>query len=230
MTKKNFLDNIIQQCIKSAQNSDEVISTLSQHRLQHILPQTLGMAFEKLSSVTADGFSAELSVEELAKIHPDFKTENGCSWARSDNSYLGKKYQITRQKKAGKVTSVKLNGLNDSDKRYRTIRADIRQEIKKKPCVVLDTTINVEVDHKDGRYKTTADIKQQKLEDFQPMHKSVNDAKRQHCKECRETGKRYDARRLGYSIGWTEGDQNTDNCVGCYWHDPYDFNKKISER
>lgn len=39
-------------------------------------------------------FSAEISIDLLANIHPNFRSTNGCQWARSDNSYLGKKYII----------------------------------------------------------------------------------------------------------------------------------------
>jgi hypothetical protein len=36
----------------------------------------------------------------------------------------------------------------------------------------------------------------QKLEDFQPLSKAANDAKRQHCKICMRTGERFDAKKL----------------------------------
>ena len=69
----------------------------------------------------------------------------------------------------------------------------------------------------------------QKLDDFQALTKTANDAKRQHCKKCLETGKRYDARRLGYSFAYILGDEDSKTCIGCYWHDPQKFNQKISE-
>lgn len=69
----------------------------------------------------------------------------------------------------------------------------------------------------------------QKLEDFQPLSKTANDAKRQHCKKCIETGKRYDAKKLGYKESYILGTENSKTCVGCYWHDPKKFNEKISE-
>ena len=69
----------------------------------------------------------------------------------------------------------------------------------------------------------------QQLDDFQPLCKTANDAKRGHCKKCRETGKRYDAKRLGYSESYTYGTANSKTCVGCYWYDPIAFNKEISK-
>lgn len=44
----------------------------------------------------------------------------------------------------------------------------------------------------------------QTLEDFQPLSKPANDAKRQFCKECKRTGIRYDAKQLGYTVSFTE--------------------------
>lgn len=50
-----------------------------------------------------------------------------------------------------------------------------------------------------------------------------------HSKDCIKTGKRYDARRLGYKEGWVVGDENTSPCIGCYWYDPKRFNQLISK-
>ena len=69
----------------------------------------------------------------------------------------------------------------------------------------------------------------QKEADFQPLSKAANDAKRQHCRECVRTGKRYDAKRLGYKESYIVGNAKTSVCVGCYWYDPLQFNKLISK-
>ncbi|MBQ5330029.1 MAG: hypothetical protein J6F31_02130 [Oscillospiraceae bacterium] len=135
-------------------------------------------------------------------------------------------------KKGGKVSAIKLDGPNNNSvKVYRHIRNDIKKEISKHTCVILDVSANIEVDHKNGRYSDLANISvdSQKKEDFQPLSKSANDAKRQHCKRCVETGKRYNAQRLGYKEGWIVGDENTSNCIGCYWYDPKRFNELISK-
>lgn len=53
----------------------------------------------------------------------------------------------------------------------------------------------------------------------------TNYAKRQHCRRCRETGQRFDAKQLGYPVGQTKGNgQYRGTCVGCYWYDPKAFN------
>lgn len=133
---------------------------------------------------------------------------------------LEKKYKIKRPQKGGKVFSIRLDGPNvNSVKKHRGIRQDIRTEISKQRCVVLDIGSSIEVDHKNGKYDELSNIEleNQKIDDFQPLSKAANDAKRQHCKDCIKTGKRYDARRLGYKEGWVVGDENTSPCIGCYF-------------
>lgn len=191
-------------------------------------PKTLGMLFERYADMNCDESdpstfeSKSIAVSTLKNIHPGFETSNGCQWARSDTSYLGKKYQILRKKQNGKVSEVQLIGPNNSNKKFRGVRQDIRRAISSQRCAVLDTGNNIEVDHKNGKYddRRNASPETQNIDDFQPLSKAVNDAKRQHCRECVENGKRYDARRLGYSEGWVVGDANTADCKGCYWYDP----------
>ena len=74
----------------------------------------------------------------------------------------------------------------------------------------------------------------QKLSDFQPLSKAANDAKRQYCKECRASGKRFDAKLLGYPMSYYEGvaeHQGEENaCIGCYWYDPLEFKRHLIEK
>ena len=74
----------------------------------------------------------------------------------------------------------------------------------------------------------------QRLEDFQPLSKAANDAKRQFCKECRRTGIRFDAQKLGYPMSYYKGGarhhNEEDACVGCYWYDPIKFKKHLQEK
>ena len=73
-------------------------------------------------------------------------------------------------------------------------------------------------------------MENQKLEDFQPLSSAANKAKRQHCKVCRETKKRFDARVLGFSKrAWAGNGLYEGTCVGCYWHDIKKFNQEISK-
>jgi len=109
-------------------------------------------------------------------------------------------------------------------------------EISQQRCIILGTNRScdhkVEVDHKDGRKdnERIMNTSTQVLEDFQPLSKPANDAKRQFCKKCKETNLRYDAKLLGYSVSFTFGDINyTDElrCVGCFWYDPIAFRQKL---
>ena len=197
-----------------------------------LTPRTLGMLFEAFVTIDDKGYSEYVSIDILKNIHPGFQSTNGCQWARSDGSYLGKKYFIKRQHENNRVSAVKLNGFNDSiERQTRRIRPDIYEIKSKEKCVVLNVGNNIEVDHKNGRYNDPRVncIDTQLLDDFQAMTKAANDAKRQHCKRCIETGLRFDARVLGYKDGWIVGEQSTPTCMGCFWYDPKRFNEIISK-
>ena len=222
----NLLDN---KYTSVNELSDYVISHLQTYNLT---PTLLGRIFERIAEPDADGFSKEISITELKKIHPNFQSTNGNQWARSDISYLGRKFIIKRHIEGGQVSSVKLDGNNtDSINKYRGIPSSIRNVIRKKRCTILDIGTNIECDHKNGRYNSLSSLSNdtQKEEDYQPLSKAANDAKRQHCSECLLSGKRYDATRLGYSTPFIKGDFDTSVCVGCYWYDPHFFNEIISK-
>ena len=168
---------------------------------------------------------------ELEKYHHSFHTTNGGDWCRSNQSYLGKKYNIIREKRGGSIFSVKIDGFNKQTTINSSIRSYISSSIQKKRCVILDISTNIECDHKDGMKDDWRlnDKSNQSINDFQPLSKAANDAKRQHCKMCKKIGKRYDAKRLGYSHSFIYGNENSKTCVGCYWYDPIAFNEEISK-
>lgn len=215
MTAKEINKKIQEMISSDSVPQDEIIRFVKgECQTVSLTPQTLGMLFEMYADVKYDAldptscFSREIPISELKNLHPGFESSNGCQWARSDGSYLGKKYKIKRPQKGGKVFAVRLDGPNaNSVKKHRGIRQDIRTEISKQRCVVLDVGSSIEVDHKNGKYDELSNIEleNQKIDDFQPLSKAANDAKRQHCKDCIKTGKRYDARRLGYKEGWVVG-------------------------
>lgn len=184
--------------------------------------------FMAIANPDEDGFSREVTMEELIAINPDFKLGNGGGWCRGDGSL--KKYHIKRKKEKNKIVSVKLNGKNLNPKE-RAIDKNIRSAVIKQPCAVLGINSGIECDHKNGMYddRGVADPKSQKVNDFQPLSRSVNLAKRTHCKKCEETGVRFDAKQLGYSESYLKGDINRTTCVGCYWYDPQKFNFQISK-
>ncbi len=173
------------------------------------------------------GFSRAVDIDILKKNGLGFG--NGGSWCRDDGS-LGKKYNIERIKKGNRIIAVKLNGYRKNPI-GKIIPAHIKNEIHQKKCVVLAIG-QPECDHKDGRRDDPRLNNPDRitLDDFQPLSKAANNAKKQHCKECRKTDRRFDAKRLGYSTSqWAGNGRYMGTCVGCYWHDPFKFNKEISK-
>lgn len=191
-------------------------------------PKSLKDLFLEIAQPDCDGYSRRVPLSELIDADPRFATGNGGHWCRSDGA-LGREYHIIRYKEKGRIVAVQLDGRNRSPA-SKKIAASISQEIKKRKCVVLQIGTNIECDHKNAKYdqRELDDPAQQKLSDFQPLSKAANDAKRQHCKVCRETGVRFDAKRLGYSASYLKGSASSPNCEGCYWYDPYEFNRQIS--
>lgn len=169
---------------------------------------------------------------ELEALYPgvEFQTKNGGDWNRSDGQL--KDFIVIREKDKGRSIGIRLDGYRDSSIEKR-IKTEIFKSIRKQRCRVVDVGgENIECDHKDGRYtaETYSKVENQKVDDFQPLLRNVNLSKRTHCKICEETNKRYDAKRLGYSAGWIDGDENyLGTCYGCYWYDPRNFNNVISK-
>ena len=192
--------------------------------------------FIQLAQPNSNGISRWVSVSEFVGEYACLTFGNGASWARKEST-LAKKYVIEFDKSISSgngIDRIRLNGFNSSDY-SQYIRADIKKAIKARRCVVLGT-YNPEVDHKNGMKNEGRVMRNenQRLEDFQPLSKAANDAKRQFCKECRQTGIRYDAKLLGYPISYYSGvaeHHNEENaCIGCYWYDPIEFKKHLIER
>ncbi len=119
------------------------------------------------------------------------------------------------------IRQIKLNGFR-KDKQNHDTSKEIYSEIIKLPCALTGARAGIECDHKNGRYPDV-DLK---LEDFQPLCRPANENKRQHCKKCKETNKRFDAKTLYHIFSWTFGDENYTEeigCKGCFWYDIKDF-------
>ena len=201
-----------------------------------ITDKNLGRIFEVFSDIADakdEDFPKSLTMEELYDIHPSFKTTNGCSWARRDIGYLGKHYRIETKRNGKGVTEIVVTGKKEQIL-DRTIDKSIYDFYKGAASVVFGERGDIEIDHKDGRYEDPDVMcrKTQTPDMFQPLTKKQNMIKRQHCKVCRETKKRFDARTLGYSCGWINGDENFDEikirCDGCYLNDIIKFRREIS--
>lgn len=203
--------------------------------------QTKLELFEELSNVNDKGISRWVDKEkEFKGKYERLYFDNGFPWGRG-NSPIAKKYNIEKDRSISsgtKIDRIRLNGFNTSSDidLSQTIRTDIKKDIEKQRCVVLGTKVScdypVETDHKDGRKNNPRimNTKTQVLDDFQPLSKPANVAKRSFCKECKETNLRYDAKLLGYPVSFTQGDTNYTQelgCIGCFWYDPIAFRQSL---
>ena len=199
--------------------------------------------FLKLAQPDDKGISRWVMSTEFVGEYEDLKLGNGGSWCRQSSS-LAKKYIIEFDKTktpGNSIDAIRLNGFNLEKQFSQIIRSDIKDYYKEKNCVMLgirgeSENTKIEIDHKDGRKNDwrVSDIKTQRIEDFQPLCKAANDAKRQICKRCKETDKRWDAKNLlGNPYSFYEGDQNYDDalgCVGCYQYDPVEYRLQVVKK
>lgn len=158
------------------------------------------------------------------------KLSDGGSWYRDDGP-LAREFTIHRIKEKGWIVAVELHG-EKKQPIGKSIPAQIKAQITAQRCVALYTS-NPECDHKDGRRDDPrlSDASRVTSDDFQPLSKAANNAKRQHCRECRETGQRFDARQLGFPAAQTKGNGvYRGSCTGCYWYDVRQFRAEVGSR
>ena len=191
--------------------------------------------FLELASPDENGISREVFVDEFVGEYADLCFGNGGSWCRSDGS-LGKKYIIEKTydtTKGKKIKSIKLTGLNDNGYSNR-IDSSIVKALKDKTCVFSGCSCQIEIDHKNGRKNEDRVMtgENQTIDDFQPVHRSINLIKRGICNKCKETGIRFDARLLGYPLAVVYGEfayTEDVGCRGCYYFDPIAFNNAVTK-
>ena len=199
--------------------------------------------FLELAKPDKNGCSKWVTVDKFIGKYKDLKLGNGGSWCRK-SSPLAKKYilEFDKSKTLGNsIDGIRTVGFNNSKAFNQTIRADIKAYYKNKNCVMLgingsSENTKIEIDHKDGRKDKhrISDTSTQRLEDFQPLSKAANDAKRQICKKCKETNKRWNAKNLlGNPYSYYKGDENYNTeigCEGCYQYDPVEYRKSSAKR
>ena len=199
--------------------------------------------FIKLANPNDNGESRWVYVTEFIGEYADLQLGNGRSWCRDDSS-LAKKYNIEidrSQTKGNSIDGIKLSGYRKERAFNQAIRKDIRDFYKTQKCVMLGVrgfseNTKIEIDHKDGRKEDwrVSNPATQSLDDFQPLCKAANDVKRQICKVCKQTGKRWDAQNIkGNPYPFYEGNGDYDEalgCVGCYQYDPVAYRKSCVER
>lgn len=198
--------------------------------------------FLELAKPDSNGNSRWVYATEFVGKYKPLELGNGWSWGRK-SSPLQRKYkvEVNRDKTPGnRIDAIRLVGLNNEQHFSQTIRRDICDEIRQRRCVMLGVKGNsenttIEVDHKDGRKEDmrVSDQSTQTIDDFQPLCKAANDIKRQICKNCKLTDKRWDARNIeGNPYSFYEGDeQYTDSqgCVGCYQYDPVEYRVRCAQ-
>lgn len=183
----------------------------------------------------ATGKSEIIYVDDLIATHGDiFKSNNGCQWGRKgsklDKEYIFARYNAKEMGISGvawnRVVAVEAKGYRTSVENH-SIPISVKRNLKNKPCSVLGViTSDMEIDHKNGKYSS----EQYQDSDFQSLSKSVNDAKREHCKRCNNSNIRFKATSLGYSVDYIKGNETSSTCEGCYWYDPQEFNRVISSK
>ena len=199
--------------------------------------------FLELAKPDNVGKSRWVKTTEFVGKYKKLQLGNGGSWCRA-NSTLAKKYVVEFDKSltsGNSIDAVRLNGFNLNKTFSQNIRSDIKEFYRNKNCVMLGVQGNsentkIEIDHKDGRKDDwrVSDAKTQNLNDFQPLCKAANDIKRQICKNCKKTDKRWDAKNLkGNPYSFYEGDENYTEelgCIGCYQYDPVENRKSSAKR
>lgn len=198
--------------------------------------------FLELAKPNEKGVSRWVDVTEFIGKYTKLRLGNGGSWCRK-NSILARKYIVEFNKaktKGNSIDSIRLNGFNSDDSFNQVIRKDIKDFYKTQNCVMLgingsSENTKIEIDHKDGRKEDlrVSNYQTQKFEDFQPLCKAANDVKRQICKRCKETNKRWDAKNIkGNPYSFYDGDENYTNelgCKGCYQYDPVEYRKTCTK-
>lgn len=190
--------------------------------------------FVQLANPDDNGVSETVTRNDFYKI--GLTLGNGGDFCR-ESSTLAKLFNLTKtnnESKGNSIDALKLDGYNTEIPFNQCIASRIRTNLQDEKCVMLgingtSENTKIEIDHKDGRKNDlrVSDPSQQKLEDFQPLCKAANDVKRQICKECKTTNRRWNAQNIkGNPFPFYEGTEEYKEelgCVGCYQYDPVKY-------
>ena len=197
------------------------------------VPKSIDPKEQTKSELIIKGYLNERGESDLIERH---SLPAGLAWTsgdgifRSDGS-LGKKYKFFR-------FAPLLNFSNQHSCCWELSPEDemmIRREICKRNCANCGTTKDIQCDHKNdlkNDNRVVADLNTQTLDDFQALCRRCNIMKSRAKSVMMKTGKRYSALNLGYTIGFTVGDDTMDLSdinwhIGTYWGDCDAFKKKL---
>lgn len=113
------------------------------------------------------------------------------------------------------------------------IPSSVRRYYAESKCAFSLAKNNIEIDHKFGRFDQdfVSSPNDESPDNFQPITRERNLFKRSQCQICAKTNNRFDAKELGYTIGWTIGGMTfkhrEEGCRGCYLFDPMAFNGSL---
>ena len=170
--------------------------------------------FLELANPDKNGKSRKVYKTEFVGKYAELETKNGVSWARRETP-LAKKYNLVKDNE-----SIQLDGFNEREALGKSIPKSVYDHYRNSRCLMLGTS-NPQVDHKDGRYPQLEDPSD--VSKYQPLGIAANQAKRQSCKECVATGKRFKATLIGETVDFTEGNEDYQGCKGCFWYDIKEF-------
>lgn len=199
--------------------------------------------FLELAKPNKDGISRWVHVSEFVGKFKMLQLGNGCDFARK-NSSLAREFIVEFDKsltKGNRVDAIRLNRFNRAEAFNQAISKEIRDFYKDANCVMLgirgtSENTKIEIDHKNGRKNDyrVSNLKTQHVDDFQPLCKAANDAKRQICKRCKQTNLRWDAKNIkGNPYSFYKGTQEYREplgCEGCYQFDPVKYRKEAVRR
>ncbi len=175
-----------------------------------------------LPGITPDGHSDWIEREDFPRY--GFNTYSFSRRGTPEHFPQGLLWDIVREGKGhSKVLRVRCVGIDPKQDHHihSTIRSDIRNEIKARPCIITGSNSLIEVDHRAGN-KThplhihTDDPNKQTVDDFQPLTKALNDIKREACKKCVATGHRPERPPFLGGGPMISGE----GCFGCFWMQP----------
>jgi hypothetical protein len=187
----------------------------------------------KLFNPNVNGVSRWVCRDECVGEYAPLMPTNGNMWYRNPG-LAGKKYIWETKQEDGKLYW-RFNGFKVIEE-SRLIRSDLRKELMVETPYCAHTgfgdTVNdrLIIDHRNGRYDEpkVLSLSTQEKKDLQVLSNRSNLEKRSACLECKLTGLRFDAKKLGYSKSVCSGSIKYEgSCVGCYWYGPREFKATV---